>query len=906
MRRLVPKPSARRYLVRLAFVLCSLATLALCVAGWHTISQHCYARRGVLARFEMPLVLPADGLYGINVSLEQYALSADMRGALELARACGFQWVRQHFAWAEIEPQPGTYDWEPWDRIVSEVTQQGLQLIAVLDTSPPWARHTDDGDNRFAPPQYVTTYGLFVRAFARRYGQQVTCYEIWDEPNIYPHWGARAVDPAGYVCLLRVAAAELRAADRDAVVVSAGLAPTSESGGRNMSEDLFLRGMYAAGARGLFDVVGAKPYGFWSGPEDRRVDAQVLNLSRLILLREEMVRQGDGSLPIFGVAFGWNSLPDGWRGDPPPWGTDSLARQADRTTRALVRIRQEWPWLRVLCWAELQPDVPLDDPRWGFALLDRQGEPTPWYAVLQQALLAPLAGQPLDDTGYYVRLALLGAVSLCMVFCLWRLGTRLPWRDWTLSLYTRYIGSPQWLQWCLVATALAAYYLLPWTFPSLLASGCAGLLILARPDIGLACLVFSVPFFLYPKHLLGKAFSMVETLTVLCTGAYLVKRLWRELHQRSRAALLASLSSSASLWLHSLSSLDWAVAAFVVLAMASLLVSSNLGVSIRELRVIIVEPVLLYFLLRQSHLQEQQMMRLCDALLLAGVVVSAIGLYQYVVSDDVIVAEGVRRMRAVYASPNNLSLLLGRIIPLAVSVFWAGAGRRRVAYGLAVVPLLLSLFLTFSRGGWLVGLPAGLLTIGLVRGRRAALLSLGLIAVCALLLVPALGTERLLSLLDLQRGTSFYRLKLWQAAVEMIRDYPLTGVGLDNFLYRYPEYMLPEAWQEPDLSHPHNIVLDFWTRLGIWGVVVLVWLVVGFFQLARRRYGRLPEGNGRAIILGLTAGMAAALAHGLIDHAYFLVDLAFLFFLALGMMRAWPLLPGTAAGAAAAAKRVTR
>jgi O-antigen ligase len=326
--------------------------------------------------------------------------------------------------------------------------------------------------------------------------------------------------------------------------------------------------------------------------------------------------------------------------------------------------------------------------------------------------------------------------------------------------------------------------------------------------------------------------------------------------------------------------------AFVVLSVLLIPFSANRGVHIRELRVIIVEPALLYFVLRGGRLRDEQWMHLADALLVAGLAVCAVGLYQYTVGADVIVAEGVRRMRGVYASPNNLSLMLGRVIALALAVLWIGRGRRRWLYGLALIPLLLSLFLTYSRGGWLLSLPAALLAIGLMRGRRATLLALAAVALVAVLLVPVLGSERILSLFDFEQGTTFYRVKLWQAAVAMVRDHPLTGVGLDNFLYRYPEYMLPEAWQEPGLSHPHNIILDYWTRLGIGGVVILVWLQLGFFKLALRLYRGLPEGNGRAIILGLIAGMAATLAHGLIDNAYFLVDLAFIFFLGVGMVRA--------------------
>jgi hypothetical protein len=53
----------------------------------------------------------------------------------------------------------------------------------------------------------------------------------------------------------------------------------------------------------------------------------------------------------------------------------------------------------------------------------------------------------------------------------------------------------------------------------------------------------------------------------------------------------------------------------------------------------------------------------------------------------------------------------------------------------------------------------------------------------------------------------------------MIRDHPLTGLGLDNFLYYYPEYILPEALAEPNLSHPHNILLEALYELGVLGAI---------------------------------------------------------------------------------------
>jgi len=120
----------------------------------------------------------------------------------------------------------------------------------------------------------------------------------------------------------------------------------------------------------------------------------------------------------------------------------------------------------------------------------------------------------------------------------------------------------------------------------------------------------------------------------------------------------------------------------------------------------------------------------------------------------------------------------------------------------------------------------------------------------------------------------------------MALDHPLHGVGPDNFLYAYrSDYILPTAWQEPNLNHPHNIVLDWWTRLGILGVGALVWVEVAFFRLGLRLYRSLDESDLRALVLGLMASMVDFLAHGLIDNSFFLVDLAFVFFLSVGIVR---------------------
>ncbi|MEX1018422.1 MAG: O-antigen ligase family protein, partial [Litorilinea sp.] len=263
---------------------------------------------------------------------------------------------------------------------------------------------------------------------------------------------------------------------------------------------------------------------------------------------------------------------------------------------------------------------------------------------------------------------------------------------------------------------------------------------------------------------------------------------------------------------------------------------------------------------------------------------------------SLITAEGVSRVRGLYGSPNNLALYLDRtlLVTLGLALYLPthAAGRWRAALWLATGIQLAALILTFSKGALLLAVPAGFATLwlgGLLilprtrRARRPLWGLLGLAAVALLALVPFLGTERFRNLIDLSQGTGFLRLQLWRSALAMGWDHWLLGVGPDNFLYAFrSRYLLPAAWQEPNLNHPHNLLLDGWTRLGLPGLMLLLaWLGSGVWELWRGLKTRLdaakPTDTARvervAVQLALLAAATGGIAHGLIDVSYALPDL---------------------------------
>ena len=151
--------------------------------------------------------------------------------------------------------------------------------------------------------------------------------------------------------------------------------------------------------------------------------------------------------------------------------------------------------------------------------------------------------------------------------------------------------------------------------------------------------------------------------------------------------------------------------------------------------------------------------------------------------------------------------------------------------------------------------------------------------------IPLLATPRFASIFDPSQGTFFLRCQLWRSSWRMFVAHPILGVGPDNFLYHYrSRYILPAAWQEPGLSQAHNVLLDYATRMGLFGLAMGVWLQVAFWNQALG-LRRLSDRDRRALALGLMGAMVNVLAHGLVDASYFLIDLAFAFFLILGVVQ---------------------
>ena len=403
-----------------------------------------------------------------------------------------------------------------------------------------------------------------------------------------------------------------------------------------------------------------------------------------------------------------------------------------------------------------------------------------------------------------------------------------------------------------------------------------------RIENGLILTLLWAPFFLSPVELHIYSFPMVEILLLISAAAGLVKfMVFIGKRLQMANAAFPALSRIA---LRRLTALDLAVGCLVVLALLSLLWAQHRDQALTELRTLILEPAIFFLLLRLASRNRRTLFHLFAALLFAGVVVSLFGLY------DVLLAQGPFPLRSVYGSPNNVGLLLGRTIPFALALMIVNLEPRLrwIAAGSLAV-MLPALILTQSIGAIFLGVPAGVVTVFVGRfGRRSLvpIVALGLIGLVGIFILPQLS-DGFAGLFDFTSGTNFVRLRLWESTVSILHDRPITGIGLDQFLYYFGgEYLKPDAIWDPDLSHPHNFILDFWTRLSVFGVVIFGMIQLDFW---RRAYSVVRKIRQRdpllfSMTLGLCGSMAALLIHGLVDNSVFVIDLAFIFMFQLAAM----------------------
>jgi len=302
--------------------------------------------------------------YGMQVFLFWQEEIADRD--LQLVQDAGFRWVKQEFAWRELEGAgKGEFDWSRTDRIMDQIDAHGLNVIVRLGVQPEWA---GGGYPEVGPPNNLQDFADFVTAVATRYKGRIDAYQIWNEPNLAREWGNRPPNAAEYTEMLKIAYRAIKAVDPYPIVISAGMAPTTRNDDVARPDIYYIQEMYDAGASAYFDALGAHAPGYASPPETDPAEIartpgmanpgdfennvpeelrRVYGFRHVEDVREVMVRNGDEAKQIVLLEFGWTIDP---RPDSPyRWHAVTPEQQDKYLQRAYAFAKENWrPWIGIM------------------------------------------------------------------------------------------------------------------------------------------------------------------------------------------------------------------------------------------------------------------------------------------------------------------------------------------------------------------------------------------------------------------------------------------------------------------------------------------------------------------------------------------------------------------------------
>ncbi|MFC1615281.1 O-antigen ligase family protein [Patescibacteria group bacterium] len=403
---------------------------------------------------------------------------------------------------------------------------------------------------------------------------------------------------------------------------------------------------------------------------------------------------------------------------------------------------------------------------------------------------------------------------------------------------------------------------------------------------------------------------------------------------------------------------------FIFFATLSVFISPNKQAALGIWKAYFIEPflfVIVFVNIFQSHSGQRKtetsilanpFLFITTALSIPALYISFFAIYQkitgFLVPPEYWQA-GYHRVTSFFSYPNAIGLLLAPMVILFLGIVCLSPSSQRRGLGGGVIRCItLRLYFTFvsilsilaiffaQSEGAIIGLAGGLLVFCFLYNKKTRL------AVVAILLLAVVvggsvyvkyGKQwdetfntttffelddacdgvfpcKIYQKLTFQDVSGTIRREMWNETFQMLKQKPIFGAGLAGYQNAMENYHTKDYVEI--YLYPHNIILNFWSEIGLFGLLAFIWMVVMFFyngtnslsspfykggqsasacrssrfepEAERRDEGDSSRKQSRIIKITLISSMSVLLIHGLVDVPYFKNDLAILFWIIFGMM----------------------
>lgn len=342
------------------------------------------------------------------------------------------------------------------------------------------------------------------------------------------------------------------------------------------------------------------------------------------------------------------------------------------------------------------------------------------------------------------------------------------------------------------------------------------------------------------------------------------------------------------------------------------------------------EPLLVFILVINLFQRREDIYRVITALSVSALAVAGFAIIQkftgWMMPAEYWGEDVVNRVTSFYDYPNAVGLLVAPISLAALGVFlrkikrlyevhWDWMKNFSLGEGVMLVISLLTVLSSWTAIIWArsegaaAGVVVALVAFGLLYGKRTRIVSVAiLILIGGFIYSYTPAQEYVTEKTTLSDLSGEIRKVQWSGAWEMLsEEYRwFTGTGLAGYQETVASYRPPglffNKYDDPDFRrkivlfneeyksqfwqplevylYPHNIFLNFWTELGLLGMLLFVWIMIKYFY-----YGyKSLSGKERELSLALIISLIAIIIHGLVDVPYFKNDLAVQFWVLVALV----------------------
>lgn len=187
-----------------------------------------------------------------------------------------------------------------------------------------------------------------------------------------------------------------------------------------------------------------------------------------------------------------------------------------------------------------------------------------------------------------------------------------------------------------------------------------------------------------------------------------------------------------------------------------------------------------------------------------------------------------------------------------------------------------------TRGVWLGAAVAFAMVLWQMINNKKMILGAGIVFLAVIsvlyLSVPHVH-NRIDSIVNSKNQSNHERFLIYNSALHIIKDYPILGIGTDNFKDAYQKHYISPQAKEPNIEHAHDLYLESFAENGIIGLCSFMTILGYIFYIVWEIWH-----NKKNVFALITAGLLmTVLLHGLTEYVFAHIIITNIFWILVGI-----------------------